>query len=45
MLLNKGKITPDMIALMDKGRHTGFNVFVGPRILPRYERSMEYLAR
>ncbi|MFO7715396.1 MAG: hypothetical protein R6V78_13235, partial [Desulfosarcina sp.] len=31
MLLNKGKITPEMIALMDKWRHTGFNVFVGPR--------------
>ncbi len=45
MRLNKGKLTPDMIALMDKWRHTGFNVFVGPRILPRYEKSMENLAR
>jgi len=34
-----------MIALMDKWRHTGFNVFVGPRILPGYEKSMENLAR
>ena len=30
---------------MDKWRHTGFNVFAGPRILPRYEKSMENLAR
>ena len=26
MLLAKGKITPDMIALLDKWRHTGFSV-------------------
>lgn len=44
MLLNKGKIAPDMIALMDKWGHTGFNVFVGPRILPGYEKAMENLA-
>ena len=31
-LLAKGKITQDMIALLDKWRHTGFNVFAGPRI-------------
>ncbi|MBL7218168.1 MAG: transposase zinc-binding domain-containing protein [Desulfobacteraceae bacterium] len=35
MLLAKGKITQDMIALLDKWRHSGFNVFFGPRILPR----------
>ncbi|MBW1777165.1 MAG: transposase [Deltaproteobacteria bacterium] len=35
MLLKKGKITRDMIALLDKWRHTGFNVYYGPRILPR----------
>ena len=48
MLLVKGKITHDMIMLMvedpvfsgDKWRHTGFNVFFGPRILPRQEESM-----
>ena len=45
MLLAKGKIKPDMIALLDKWRHTGFNVFAGPRILPRNETSMENLAR
>ncbi len=35
----------DMITLLDKWRHTGFNVFSGPRIFPRYENSMENLAR
>ncbi len=40
MLLAKGKIT-----LLDKWRHTGFNVFAGPCILPRNETSMENLAR
>jgi hypothetical protein len=45
MLLAKGKITQDMIALLDKWRHSGFNVFFGPRILPRQEKSMENLAR
>jgi len=34
MLLAKGKITQDMIKLLDKWRHTGFNVFCGRRILP-----------
>jgi hypothetical protein len=45
MLLGKCKISPDVIALMDKWRHTGFNVFCGRRILPRQKRSMENLAR
>jgi len=45
MLLAKGKIKSDMIALLDKWRHTGFNVFAGPRILPRNETSLENLAR
>ena len=45
MLLAKGKIMPDMIALLDKWRHTGFNVYAGSRILPRQEKSMENLAR
>ena len=34
-----------MVALLDKWRHTGFNVFAGPRILPLQEESMENLAR
>ncbi len=33
-----------MIKLLDKWRHTGFNVYCGPRILPRNEKSMENLA-
>jgi len=45
MLLAKGKISPDVITLMDKWRHTGFNVFCGPRILPWQKRTMENLAR
>ena len=45
MLVAKGKITQDMIMLLDKWRHSGFNVFFGPRILPRQEKSMETLAR
>jgi len=45
MLVAKGKITQHMIMLLDKWRHTGFNVFFGPRILPRQEKSMEILAR
>jgi len=45
MLLSKDKITRDMITLLDKWRHTGFNVFCGKRILPRYENAMENLAR
>ena len=45
MLLAEEKITPGMIRLLDKWRHTGFNVFAGPRILPRHEKSMENLAR
>jgi hypothetical protein len=45
MLLKKGKITQDMIALLDRWRHSGFNVYCGPRILPRQKTSMENLAR
>ncbi|MFC1815854.1 transposase [Thermodesulfobacteriota bacterium] len=45
MLLAKGKISPDVIALLDKWRHTGFNAYCGPRILPWQESSMENLAR
>ena len=45
MLLAKEKITRDIITLLDKWRHIGFNVFSGPRILPQNEKSMENLAR
>jgi len=45
MLLEKGKITRDMIALLDQWRHTGFNTYCGKRILPGDKTSMENLAR
>jgi hypothetical protein len=45
MLLKAGKITQDVIKLLNKWRHTGFNVFAGQRILPRNEKSIENLAR
>ncbi|RKZ08487.1 hypothetical protein DRQ05_01370 [bacterium] len=34
MLLAKGKITQDMIKLLDKWRDTGFNVYCGPPLIP-----------
>jgi hypothetical protein len=45
MLMAKGRITVDMITLMDKWCHSGFNVYCGPRILPWQKKSMENLAR
>ena len=45
ILLSKGKITQDLIALIRSWRHSGFHVFVGPKILPREEDAMEKLAR
>jgi ribosomal protein S27E len=42
MLLSKGKISQDVITLLDKWRHTGFNVYCGPRILPWHKKSMRY---
>jgi hypothetical protein len=45
MLLSKGKITQEMIKLLDKWRHTGFNVYCGSRILPWQKKSMENLAQ
>jgi hypothetical protein len=45
MLLAKGKITADLIALTDKWRHSEFNVYSGARILPLQKNSMENLAR
>ena len=45
MLLVRGKITSERIALMDNWRHTGFNVYVGPRIPPWHRLSTENLAR
>jgi len=45
MLLNKGKITKEMIAMLSSGRHSGFNVFCGNRISPTDDTAMENLAR
>ena len=44
MLLVKGKMSPEIIRIMDRWRHSGFNVYRGPRILPREKKSLERLA-
>jgi hypothetical protein len=44
MLLSKGKITEELVAMLISWRHSGFNVFCGPRIYPRDEKAMENLA-
>ena len=45
MLLSKGKITEGLVRMLMSWRHSGFNVFSGPRIYPREETAMENLAR
>jgi len=45
MLLSKGKITEDLVDMLMKWRHSGFNVFCGSRIQPGHEKAMENLAR
>jgi len=45
MLLNKGKITKEMIAMLSAWKHSGFQVFCGNRISPKDETAMENLAR
>ncbi len=45
MLLSNGKITEDLVNMLMKWRHSGFNVFRGPRIQPGEEKAMEYLTR
>ena len=45
MLLSKGKITEELIDMLMTWRHSGFNVFCGPRIQPGELQSMENLAR
>ena len=45
MLLSKGKITQDLVGMLIQWRHSGFNVFCGPRIQPGAEQAMENLAR
>jgi len=45
MLLNKGKIAKEMIAMLSTWRHSGFHVFCGNRISPDDETAMENLVR
>ena len=45
MLLDKGKITKELIAMLSTWRHSGFNVFCGNRISPNDDTAMENLAR
>ena len=45
MLLSRGKITRDLIALILSWRYSGFQVYVGPRIQPGEEEATENLAR
>ena len=45
MLLSKGKITEDLVNMLMSWRHSGFNVFSGPRIQPGDEEAMENLTR
>ena len=45
MLLAKGKVSREMIAMLSNWRHSGFHVFCGNRISPRDETAMENLAR
>jgi len=45
MLLSKGKITQDLIDMMMSWRHSGFNVYSGPRIQPGEDEAMENLVR
>ena len=45
MLLDKGRLTQEMIAMLATWRHSGFNVFCGNRISPDDDTAMENLAR
>jgi hypothetical protein len=45
MLLAKGRITQDLIAMLSNWRHSGFQVFCGQRLFPQDETAMENLAR
>ena len=44
MLLARGRITRELIRMMGGWRHSGFNVYCGPRILPREKKALENLA-
>ena len=45
MLLAKGKITREMIAMHSSWKHSGFHVFCGNRISPNDETAMEKLGQ
>jgi hypothetical protein len=45
LFFSKGKITPDHINLLNSWKHSGFQVYRGPRIHPRKKEAMENLAR
>jgi hypothetical protein len=45
MLLNRRKITQEMISMLSTWRHSGFHVFCGNRISPTDDTAMENLAR
>jgi len=45
MLLSKGKVTQETIAMLSTWRHSGFNVYCGNRISPNDDTAMENLAR
>ncbi len=45
MMLSKGKITQELVDMLMTWRHSGFNVFCGPRIQPGEEEAIENLAR
>jgi len=45
MFIFKGQITQDLVGMLMSWRHSGFNLFCGPRIQPRYKEAMENLAR
>jgi len=45
MLLVRGRITKDLIAMLSNWRYSGFQVFCGQRIFPQDETAMENLAR
>ena len=43
--MRKPLITQELVNMLLSWRHSGFNVFCGPRIHPREEEAMENLAR
>jgi len=45
MLIARGKITSEMIALRSRWRHSGFHIFCGKRISPKQETAMKNLAQ